>query len=512
MNPNQIVASGDSGGGGPSWDLALTQDQVVQLASTPSSVVTAQWVSPLGTPLHLAAAVPMFTWTDLIDALVSNGRASDCVSSIPATCSFGEPTDASRTSPIGVEKESYVAGLFVKGPGDVPSDPQYGAQYVAAPNSDPTADLTQWFADINLGEPTFGANPNTPSILAQIGGQLRSPFAIDVPPPAHRVPIFVIQGDTDPLFPALQALTEINKLKSASADYPVWGFLGDVGHSYAQNPLPAWIQAHQESNDFVSAAVNAAAAGTLSQFSTSQFSSTYRPLTVVTDTCAGQTAASYTGNTIGDIPAATMTFSGGAGTTVTTGSDLEGAMLDPIANSGCPAVTAGTPSDSSQAIYTFPVASTFTMVGGPVVNATASLSGASAELAARLYDVDPSGKSWLVGRTVVRLDEGASPTTANALGPFELWPNAWQFCSGHSIKLELTQVDSPTWRLDNEPSSMSLSGMQLSLPVIPRTSCTTLGSALPESPIVPILPAIALPVALGVLALRRHRRRMTVRV
>jgi len=66
------------------------------------------------------------------------------------------------------------------------------------------------------------------------------------------VTIFVIQGLTAPLFPAVQALTMINHLDAAcSCAYPAWSFLGDIGHSYANNPLDVWTQAHDEGRKYV---------------------------------------------------------------------------------------------------------------------------------------------------------------------------------------------------------------------------------------------------------------------
>ncbi len=250
INPNQIVATGDSGGGGPSWDLGMTQDQVALPTSTalPSHIDTTPWTSPLGKPLHLAAALPMYTWTDLVDSLLPNGTSTDGFNGAPA------PTAFNHTTPIGIEKESYVGGLFARGVSNVPSQPPDGAQY-SAPGADPTADLNKWLTEINVGEPAFSANPDTPTIVAEVGGPLRSSFAMPVPAdngsaPAlnPEKPIFVMQGLTDPLFPGLQALTMINRLQAAHSHYPVWGFFGDIGHSYAQNPLDVWQQAHNESN------------------------------------------------------------------------------------------------------------------------------------------------------------------------------------------------------------------------------------------------------------------------
>jgi hypothetical protein len=53
--------------------------------------------------------------------------------------------------PIGIQKQSFVAGLY--GLGSV-------SGYYAPIGVDPNADLTQWYAATNAGEP-YAANPQT---------------------------------------------------------------------------------------------------------------------------------------------------------------------------------------------------------------------------------------------------------------------------------------------------------------------------------------------------------------
>ena len=451
VNPNAIVSTGDSGGGGPSWDLALSQDQVVQLDSTPTHVDTAPWVSPRGTALHLAAALPMYTWTDLADSLLPNGTASDGLS--------GAPPDGNHGSPVGVEKMSYVTGFFLKGLGNVPSAADNGAQY-AIPGADPTADLTTWFADINGGEPLFALNPLTPTILSQVGGQLRSPLAMPVPPKSAEIPIFVIQGLTDPLFPALQAQTMINRLTAADKSYPVTAFYGDIGHSYANNPSDEWQQAHNQGNAWLSAVL-------------ANRDPNQPAVTVDTTRCAsGQTLQSYSGSGLGALETSTATFTAAGSQTIAhvipTSPPLgtyEGTQTDPIVSSGCRSMMSSLSNIApGQASYSFPIGSPITMLGGPIVGVTAQLTGSDAVLIARLWDVDASGTQTLMTRSEMRIvNPSLLPMTTNLR--FELWPNAWQVQAGHTIKLELTQDDVPTWRPDNEPAVIALSNLSLTLPL-----------------------------------------------
>ncbi len=434
-NPHRIVASGGSYGGGQSWELALSQNKVVASTSTdPNNPTLTAWTSPAGTPMSLAAAVPMYPWTDLADALVQNGRASDGA--------HGAPADGPHQAPYGVDKQTYVDGLFADGGAT--------AQY-PVPGVDPTADLTTWFAGINAGEP-YSANPTATQALVQVGGAFRSPYAMPVPTGANEVPVFVIQGQTDPLFDAFQALDMVNRLHATDPSWPVTVFLGDVGHSYADNPSDIWQQAHNASNAWLQSVMKRTAPSNPA-------------VTVTTTACiAGQSHVTYTGSSYSAVatavthlasPAAQSTVSSNAATN-------EGANTDPIANSGCRSMAASQ-SDPNQAVYTFPVPSG-TLLGAPLVNVDAAVTGTSAEVAARLWEISPAGTQTLVTRTVYRI-ENSSPTANDHL-TFELWPQAWQFIPGDTLKLELTQDDSPVWRPDNLPSSLTFSNLDLGLPLV----------------------------------------------
>lgn len=505
INPNQVVATGDSGGGGPSWDLGLTQDRVVLPTSTalPNQVNTVPWTSPHGRHLHLAAALPMYTWTDLLDSLLPNGTATDGFNGAPPSGTFNDAT------PIGVEKQSYVGGLFAKGVSNVPSQPPDGAQY-AAPGADSTADLNRWFTDINAGEPTFAANPDTPTILAEVGGPLRSSFAMPVPAdnglaPDRNTekPIFVMQGLTDPLFPGLQALTMINRLQSAHSQYPVWAFFGDIGHSYAQNPLDVWQQAHTQSNAFLQAALQAGSLAQLRQLFP-------RPtITVDTTRCLPrQTLQTFTANTFGSVGSTVLTLHGDATPPDTfnpSGGGPESVLSDPIVTGGKCVTMSSSTRDANEATYIFTPSTPVTLVGGPVVTVKATVIGSSAELAARLWDIDGSGNQTLITRTVVRIDHATGSNVVPL--SFQLWPNAWQVCSGDTLKLELTQTDAPTFRADNEPSAMSFGHLTLALPIVPGAACANT-VVVAESPLLPAFPLVALPGLGGAFWQRRRGRQV----
>jgi predicted acyl esterase len=142
--------------------------------------------------------------------------------------------------------------------------------------------------------------------------------------------------------------------------------------------------------------------------------------------------------------------------------------------------------------------------GGAIVTIhSGTLTGSSAGLAARLWDLDPaSGTQTLISRAVYRFEEGTSPTTPLNNLSFQLTPNAWQLLPGHRVKLELTQDDFPTWRPDNEPASLTINSLTLTLPMIPVPV-----TVIPEVPAVAALPLVATPLAVLFAVARVRRRR-----
>ena len=124
-----LAATGDSYGGGQSWLLAT---------SLP-------WKSKTGVKLQLAAAVPKYGWTDLLDSLSPNGRAT----ALPdQTKPHGVP--------LGVPKTSYISGLYAVGRAEA------NGRYDSNP-SDYGTDLDEGNARIDAGEPY---DPSTDPVLA----------------------------------------------------------------------------------------------------------------------------------------------------------------------------------------------------------------------------------------------------------------------------------------------------------------------------------------------------------
>lgn len=432
-DPDEVVVTGDSYGGGQSWLLAMAQDQVMHRDGRLSA-----WRSPDGTPIRLAAAIPLFGWTDLLQALDDNGGAS--IAQTPAAKS---PPATTLTSPYGVEKLSYVTGLFALG--------EATAQY-APPGVDPGSDLTAWYAAISAGEP-YAADPVVSQAVEQLT-QYRSALAMAVPPPSKAVPIFTVQGVTDPLFPSTQSLQMEQRLRAAEPGYPVWTVLADVGHSYADNPPAVWERILDQANTWLDAVLAHRRPG-------------QPKMEVATVAClAGQHRSWLTADHLRDLADKVLVFSStSVKATTSAGVDpVSNLETDPIAESGCRTLPTSQATGPGAATYTFAaVPRTVILLGAPVLHAQVRLLGTSAELAASLWDVDPStGEQTLVTRSVKRL-VGAQDQILHV--GFELWSTAWPLQAGHELQLQLTQDDAPTWRPDNEPSALTIAHLQLRVPV-----------------------------------------------
>ena len=95
--PGALGVTGISYGGGQSLELAFLRDRI----RNPDGSF-APWRSPKGTPLSIAAAYPRWLWSDLVNALLPNGRFLD----------FRVSSATESREPIGVPIQSFISGLF----------------------------------------------------------------------------------------------------------------------------------------------------------------------------------------------------------------------------------------------------------------------------------------------------------------------------------------------------------------------------------------------------------------
>jgi dienelactone hydrolase len=445
-DPNHIGATGESYGGGASLELATLNNRVMNTNGTLSP-----WTSPAGTPLHIAAAAPVIPWSDLAYSLVPNGRTLD----------YAVTSATADLSPIGVEKQSFVSGLYAEGNEN---------GYYAPPGTNSQADLTTWYAELNAGEP-YDGNAQDEALVTQIA-EYHSPYYLldgaygfgQVPP----APLLIANGFTDDLFPVDEALRYYNLEHSLYPSDPVSLFDGDFGHQPANN----------KPGDL--ALLSSAIQNYFAYYLKGAGSQPPPSATATIETCpaTAPSGGPYTAPTWSALHPGEVDYSSNATQTIDSGAGNPAisAEIDPIAGGGACATVSSNLSAAPDggalaadqgagvATYRLPAATGggYTLLGSPTVIANLNVTGDYAFIAARLWDVDPaSGTETLVARGVYRIDSSAP----DGLQVFQLHPGAWHFAAGHIPKLELLGQDSPYVRTSNGQFTISVSDLQLRLPV-----------------------------------------------
>jgi predicted acyl esterase len=421
VKPTSIGVTGISYGGGQSIELAYLKNRV----RLPNGEL-APWTSPDGKAMEVRAAFPRWPWSDLVDALEPNGRFLDTEVAPPGQ----------SYEPLGVEIQSYVSGLFAEGQAE---------GYVAPPGEDPEADLTKWFAAVNAGEPP---NAEDEEIAHQIYEYHDGYSLATSTPPA---PMLLESGWTDDLFPPEQSLRVYNQVR-AEKGYAALMF-GDLGHSRGDNK--------QNTDEAFDAAGAAFFARELEHHGKAPKNGS---VTTYTQTCptAAPAEGPFTAKSWARLATGTVTFGSQAPQTFTSagGNPTIAAAFDPIAGTSeaCKTVTAEEEPDTAS--YTT-VSDGFTLMGLPTVHADVVETGLYGEIAARLWDVLPSGEQRLVSRGVYRLDEGQNGPIA-----FQLHGNGYRFAAGDTVKLQLLGRDAPYYRASNGVFSLEASDVTVTLPTV----------------------------------------------
>ncbi|MHB8233601.1 MAG: CocE/NonD family hydrolase [Solirubrobacteraceae bacterium] len=420
IRPKGIGVTGISYGGGQSIELAFLKNRV----RLPSGEFV-PWTSPKGKAMEVKAAFPRWPWSDLVDALDPNGRFLD-TEVAPAGQSL---------EPLGVEIQSYVSGLLAAGE---------ATGYIAPTGADPEADLTKWYAVTNAGEPS---NPEDEAIAQQIYNYHQ---ANGIPIAGKPAPMLLESGWTDALFPVSQSLRAYNASR-ADKGYAALLF-GDLGHSPGAN---------KENTDH---AFNETAAA----FFESKLQHLGKPpkngsVTTYTQTCptSAPGGGPYSATKWSKIHPHTVSFgSAGAQTFTSAGGNATlAAETDPIANSNaCKEYKAETEPDTANYTTT---SSGFTLMGLPKVSADLNVTGLYGEVAARLWDVLPSGEQRLISRGVYRLAEGQQGHIV-----FQMHGNGYEFAAGDTVKLQLLGRDAPYYRASNGTFSIEATNVSVSLPTL----------------------------------------------
>jgi hypothetical protein len=448
----RLAITGGSYGGGTVIMNAVLGDRIVCGADPSPKALgpdpcagkddgdTAAWTTRNGAPLRWRVAVPMYTWSDVIQVLLPNGRGSDGVL-VP---------DGHHADPVGIPIESYLVGLYAVGQ-------PLGNGFFAPPGVDPTADITVQTARSLAGNPFRYEDPIVANGIHQFR-TFKSAIGIQ---PSTRVPIFWTQGSTDPLFTAFESIQMARRLRAFDPAYPIKLFFGDLGHDYAGERVDEWDAAHEMMNAFLdhylvgigpTPTFDATAAVTrcfnhddpMELVTAPGWASLHTRLAVLEGTATGVSASAIIGKA-------------GLGTDpVTSATDPF-----PMAYKGCrklePALA-----DMNSVIFAFPVKEAVTLLGGPVVELTYATTAPDTELNIRLWDVAPDGMQALVTRGTYRSLDG--PGTG-LVARFQIAPTGYRFAPGHTIKLDVTANDAPYRQPSNIPALLAPSRAILTLPV-----------------------------------------------
>lgn len=442
--PQKIGATGVSYGGGMSMALAALRNRTML---PDGSLVP--WQSPQGTPMELAAAVPQWPWSDLAYSLMPNGATLDYVADAPYLGPNGD-------RPIGIEKASYVSGLYGLG---------LAMSNYAAPKTDPDADLTTWYTLINAGEP-YGANPLAGEVVEEITAHHSSYYIDHGQPPA---PLLIQSGWNDDLFPPDEAIRFYNRTRTQFPGDPISLFFMDDGHARSQNkPADEALFRIREDAWF-------------DHYLKGEGPEPQSSATALTTVCGDASEGPFAAASWKDLAPGEIRFDSAAPQTIlpAAGDPTIGKEFDPIAT-GNACATASAADQPGVANYRLPPApgGGFTLLGSPTIIADLATTGSESELAARLLDVSPDGKERLVARGLLRPGSGGRTV-------FQLHPQAYRFAGGDVAKLELLPSDAPYARPSNLQAPITVSNLELRLPV--REQPGSLGGVV-QTPAPKVLP------------------------
>jgi hypothetical protein len=440
IDPQAIGVTGGSYGGGISMALAALKDRKMVQAGDGTLV---PWVSDGGKAMRIAAAQPDIPWTDLAYSLQPNGHTLDYVADSPYM----------QRGRIGVMKQSFVSGLYATG--------QATSNY-APPGTDPDADLTTWFSAINGGEP-YDTNPLSQDIVDEITTHHSSYYIEDSTAPA---PLLISNGWTDDLFPADEAIRFYNRTRETHPGTPISLIFTDHGHQRGQNKSPDATFRNRELHNW------------FDHYVKGEGSAPFEGVKTLTQACNGpsggatgqfddpNTDAPFQAPTWAALAPGEVRFSSaGAKVIAPEVSDQAGTSFDPIGGGGACA-TAPAADQAGAASYRLdPPADTYTLMGSPTIVADINSPSPTSQLAARLLDVDPTGtEETLIARGLYR--PAVNSGTASTRQVFQLHPNGWKFEDGHFAKLELLPADQPYGRNSNGQGTITVSNLELRLPVL----------------------------------------------
>jgi ABC-2 type transport system ATP-binding protein len=414
VGASRVAVLGSSYGGGQAWLLMTTPPY-------------GGWRSPGGRPVRIVAVVPQYTWTDLVQSLVPNGRQS----------STGVVDPRTANTPLGVPKITLIDGFLATAGSKLPRE-AYG-----------------WLARTTAGEPYEG-DASVEEAKRALSEDRSAYFQDDyfARLKARRVrpiPVLAAQGVTDPIFSALELVRMARRLHAARRDYPIGMWFGDFEHLTSSAKVDELRAFHDLGTRFLTRA----------------FAHPFRrqPLDVhmaVTNCDPHVFGPVLQARGWDALHPATVSFSfPGAQPTASPLSDPRGLEADPVVLSssrgrGC--ITTTRPPTPGVATWSAPVARDFVLAGMPRLRFSYTSAATDITFTPRLWDEAPDGTQTLVTRGAWRtVGAGSSVDT-------ELFGAAWRFAAGHRLLLEIPQSDATYFRPDNFASGALVSGVRLELP------------------------------------------------
>jgi ABC-2 type transport system ATP-binding protein len=416
VDGERVAVLGSSYGGGQAWLLMTTRPD----AGTPYG----EWRSPEGRRVRLVALVPQYTWTDLVQSLVPNGRQS----------SRGVVDPKTANTPLGVAKITLIDGFLASAGSRLPRE-AYG-----------------WLARTTAGEPYEG-DPSVDAAKRALSEDRSAYFQDDyfralASGRARVVPVLAAQGVTDPIFSALEAVRMYRRLRATRPGYPMGMWFGDFEHLTALAKERELRTFHDEGSVFLARVFRRP--------------SRRPPLDVrmaVTDCDPARfgpvlKASSWDGlakrHVTFDLAGAQPTASAGGG-----GPQTDPVVLSSTRGRGCITTT-----DPIAGGWTVPIAQDLTLAGMPRLRFSFTSAAPDLTFTPRLWDVAPDGTKTLVTRGAWR-----SLAVGGESVDTELFGAAWRFAAGHALLLEIPQSDATYFRPDNFASGAVVSGVRLELPV-----------------------------------------------
>ena len=430
--PRDIGVTGISYGGGQSMELAFLADKT----RTPGGKLV-PWRSPDGKKMRIAAAYPRWPWSDLVSALIPNGRYLDTQVAPPEQ----------SLNPFGAPISSFLNGLYLSG---VLNGYYCGAAPASTPCTDTQANITQDKAFIDAGQPLSAEALAALKGIYRNNGGYPLRFLKGASTPA---PLLIESGWTDELFPVEQALRVYGYLRSREKRAPVSLQFGDLGHSRGSNkPTLNHYFNNQAAKFFAAHLLGAKKRGPAPG-----------AVTAFTQTCPITTPDGGPFKSKGWRALAPGRFgfgSAGAQEFTSAGGDPAVAKgFDPVFGTTDACKTIPLTPETNVATYARKVKRGFTLLGLPTVSARLFSSGQYGQIDARLWDVSPQGTQLLVSRGVYALEPAQRGTVE-----FQLHGNGYHFAKGHTVELQLLGRDAPYYQASNLPFTVRTSDLAVSLP------------------------------------------------